>query len=80
MGEVIITDGAAHKLLTVDVATAIARHTREDWGNLDPEDKRLNDEAVKKGGPLTSIYRDSKGVKFYVITEANRSATTVLLP
>jgi hypothetical protein len=47
---------------------------------LEPEERRENDERVEKGGPLASIYKDSRGTTFYILTESDRSATTVLLP
>ena len=80
LGEVVVTPGAALRLDPKDVQTGIARHTRGDWGELEPDERRENDERVEKGGPLASIYNDSKGVKFYILTESDRSVTTVLLP
>jgi hypothetical protein len=50
-----------------------------DWG--ESLDKEMNDAAVEQGNDrILSAYRDSGGVKFWIITEADRSATTVLLP
>ena len=47
---------------------------------MEPDERRLNDEPVERGGVLASIYKDSNGVKFYILTEADRSTTTILLP
>ncbi len=62
-----------------DILTALQRHQAGDWGNLPPEDHRANDQARLEGTWILSVYC-SKGVKFWIITEADRSASTVLLP
>ena len=51
-----------------------------DWGEVDEEDKRLNDAALKDGTRLLSAYVTSRGAGLWIITEADRSATTILLP
>ena len=51
-----------------------------DWGLLEDEDWALNDEALREGGRLFSAYGTSKGQRLWVITEADRSVTTILLP
>jgi hypothetical protein len=75
------TPGALRELfrLGVPAITLIARHAAGDWGDLDKHDRRANEEALKTGARLLSAYT-LEGVKFWVITEADRSATTVLLP
>ena len=50
------------------------------WGDLCPEDMQANEEAVQHGGRIFSAYRTSLGTKLWVITESDRSATTILLP
>ena len=50
------------------------------WGELDLEDRRQNELALERGSILVSIFRASNGTRFYVITEGDRSVTTVLLP
>jgi hypothetical protein len=57
----------------------LGRHVRGDWGDLDDEDKQRNDEALTLGSRIFSAYL-VEGVKFWVITEADRSVTTILLP
>jgi hypothetical protein len=59
---------------------ALRRHASCDWGELCAEDKASNDQALQYGGRLMSAYRTPTGVKFWIITEADRSATTTLLP
>lgn len=49
-------------------------------GGDGPEDKAANDEAVKSGGRILSRYMSAAGEPFWIITEADRSATTVLMP
>ena len=56
------------------------RHAAGDWGEVDAEDWSLNDQAVLDGTRLLSAYRTLKGEKLWVITEADRSSTTLLLP
>ena len=80
LGEVIVTHGAALKLPPEDITTAVQRHARADWGDIDFSDQQLNDLRLQEGGPVASIYTASNGLKFYVLTEADRSVTTVLLP
>jgi hypothetical protein len=58
----------------------LARHQAGDWGALCPEDRRLNDQALRQGARLLSAYHTSKGVKLWLITEADRSSTCLLLP
>ena len=63
----------------------MSRHLAGDWGDIDSEDKRLNDLALKDGGRLLSSYRTRKGTILWIITEAaddqgHRAATTLLLP
>jgi hypothetical protein len=76
----VITTAAAKVLAPAEVSRAISRHSRSDWGDVVEEDRQANEEAVRLGYRLLSSYRDTKGVKFWIITEADRSATTVLLP
>ena len=51
-----------------------------DWGELDEEDKKANDQALQTGERLLSAYRTANGTKFWIITEADRASTCVLLP
>ena len=56
------------------------RHVSGDWGQVDAEDWQSNDEALKDGTRLLSAYTTLKGRKLWVITEWDRSSTTILLP
>lgn len=76
-GSLVMTMGAI--ALGVDLIPYFMRHMNGDWGDLDSEDKALNDEAVKEGYRILSAYDTPKG-RILIITEANRSTTTILLP
>ena len=80
LGHVLITPGAHEALSAEDVARALARHAVSDWGDLVEEDEAANDRAVRTGGRLFSTYHSASDVTFWVITEADRTVTTVLLP
>ena len=58
----------------------ITRHLTGDWGEVPPEDRIANDRALVEGTRILSAYSSANGVKFWIITEADRSVTTVLLP
>ena len=58
----------------------LSRHARNDWGEVCPDDAKANDDALVQGERLLSSYRTRRGDKLWVITEADRSATTILLP
>jgi hypothetical protein len=53
---------------------------RGDWGDVSEEDWRMNDSSLLNGLQLHSAYHDRRGAAFWVITESDRSLTTVLLP
>lgn len=82
LGQVLLTPGALDLLQASGQSpwVFLARHLRGDWGDLDAEDKGLNDEAIRDGNRILSSYTASTGAKLWVITEADRSATTILLP
>ncbi|EXJ12278.1 hypothetical protein [Imhoffiella purpurea] len=64
----------------VDSLSLLQRHVRGDWGDLTTEDIEANRLALREGFRLLSSYRITDGVKVWIITEADRSVTTVLLP
>lgn len=82
LGQVVATPGALAALKESGESPApfIARHVAGDWGELCDEDKSLNDEAVKDGTRIISAYCTAKGEKVWIVTEADRSVTTILLP
>lgn len=82
LGACYLTQGARSALLThnVNFLALIARHAQADWGDLDDHDRQVNAHALVYGGRLMSVYTVAGGVRLYVITEADRSVTTMLLP
>ena len=79
MGNVVITPNALDQLTPADVQLGLQRHQAGDWGNLGEEDWKENDDALGNGRRLLSSYH-SGSTTFWIITEADRSATTVLMP
>ena len=80
LGQIVITPNALGKLASDEILNALDRHAQGDWGDLDKDDKLENDIALEKGFRLLSAYTGNDGIKFWIITEASRAATTVLLP
>jgi hypothetical protein len=79
LGQIVITANASGRLDAVAVIDGIRRHARGDWGDLPPEDAETNKFGLKHGERLFSAY--GKGEKrFWIITECDRSVTTVLMP
>jgi hypothetical protein len=77
LGLVLVTPGVLRELDEAWVAELLARQQGGDWGDVGAEDKRLNDSALRNGGRLFSAY-DTEAGQVWIITEADRSATTVL--
>ena len=83
MGQHLATPGVLAALTTASQSPAefISRHARGDWGDMQPEDKQLNDLAVMDADSrIFSGYLLKNGEKIWIITEAGRHATTILLP
>ncbi len=80
LGRWYITPAAASALPQDDVVAALARHAVGDWGTVEGEDREANERALANGGRLVSAYVAGNGLKFWIITEAGRDCTTVLLP
>ncbi len=82
LGECYATPGAAEAFTRTGeyYTTFLLRHMKGDWGELDQEDIAANQHAVLVGARILSAYRLQDGTKFWIITEADRSATTILLP
>lgn len=78
LGLVVATPGAID--LGINFSPYLHRHQCGDWGDLDAEDKAENNFSLQNGLRILSAYQAPDGAKFWIITEADRSATTVLLP
>ena len=80
LGRTVITPNALERLHPEDVLASMLRHAAGDWGDCEPDDREENELSLREGFRLMSVYCDRTGIKFWIITEADRSATTVLLP
>ncbi len=82
LGQIVATPGAIQALEDAnELPTAVLiKHAAGDWGVVSDHDKEANDQAVKDGDRILSAYVLNTGVKVWVITEADRSSSTILLP
>lgn len=80
LGRTVATPAALGAVSQPDIVAALRRHASGDWGEVDPDDRAANDDALRSGERLLSVYQSATGTTFWVLTEADRSATTVLLP
>ncbi len=81
-GQLVATPTALSVLVSLKVSpwSLLDRHVRGDWGDLDEHDCRENERALQAGDRLLSAYSLPDGTRLWIITEADRSATTLLLP
>lgn len=82
LGQVVATPGALAALASSGQTpeALLARHAQGDWGNLSEEDRCENDRSLARGLRLLSAYALPDGTKLWIITEADHSVTTLLLP
>lgn len=82
LGSIVATPGAfaAFEASGDDVMAYLIRHLSGDWGDVDEHDRRENELSLVQGFRLLSAYTLTSGTKIWIITEADRSVTTVLLP
>jgi hypothetical protein len=82
LGRLLLTPGAQSALQEAGQSPLefLARHARGDWGEVDAHDQRENELSLREGFRLLSAYRTRTDTKLWIITEADRSATTILLP
>ena len=82
LGQLVATPGALDALERTGQSPLefLSRHASGDWGEVCEADKKENDFSVRNGFRLLSAYRLGDGTKIWIITEADRSATTILLP
>lgn len=80
LGRIVATPNALERLTHPEMFRALQRHQAGDWGDVDEEDRHANDQALVEGSRLFSVFHSATGVKFWVITETDRSVTTFLLP
>lgn len=82
LGRLVATPGALEAITKAgdEPLTFIRNHAFGIWGDVDADDKQANDDALKYGSRLLSAYHLSDQTKIWIITEADRSVTTILLP
>lgn len=82
LGQCVATPGALAALEEAGQTPAdfLNRHIHGDWGSIHPADKGMNEQAIKDDARIFSTYVTAKGVKLWVITEADRASTCILLP
>lgn len=82
LGQVVATPGALDALdrAAVNAADLLQRHQHGDWGNVPPEDAAENERSVSGGWRILSSYQVTEDIRIWIITEADRSVTTLLLP
>lgn len=82
LGQIVATPGALEALehAAINAADLIRRHQSGDWGNVPPEDAEENNKSVANGWRILSSYAISDDQNIWIITEADRSVTTLLLP
>ena len=80
LGKIVATPNALSKLSQDDILRGIQRHQSGDWGDVHAHDRAANDRALTEGTRLFSVYHSAAGLKFWIITEADRSVTSVLMP
>jgi len=82
LGRVVATLGALKAIEDADQTPDefLDCHHEGDWGNIDPKDRRANDRALTEGTRLISAYKTAKREVIWIITEADRTVTTILLP
>lgn len=82
LGKIVATRGAIAAMQEAGQCPLefLSRHIRNDWGEVCPDDWVLNDQALDDGDRILSAYKTNKGERLWIITEADRSASTFLLP
>lgn len=82
LGQILATPGALEALKESNQSPNdfLVMHMNGQWGDVCPEDAEENDVSIREGFRILSSYKTNKGVRIWVITEADRSATTLLLP
>ena len=82
LGDVVATPAALNALQSCNVnpAQLLQLHVSGNWGSVDPEDAKANDAAVNNSERILSSYRIGEYTRIWIITEYDRSVTTILLP
>ena len=80
LGALFVSEAAARKVTLFELSTALNRHSRCDWGGVDHAQRKLNRTALRRGGRVVSTFVASNWTSIRIITDWNRSTTSVILP
>ncbi len=80
INQAVVTRAASEALTGSQIYGALTLHQLGDWGDICEEDRKSNDNALLNNGRLMSVFKAGDGLVFWIITEWDRSLTTVLLP
>jgi len=80
LGKLVATPGALAALTPEEPLMLLSRHASGDWGEVPTEDAAENEISVKRGFRIVSSYETDSGRRVWIITEADRSSTCILLP
>lgn len=80
LGQIVTTPAALEAVDPEDMRNRLARHAAADWSDQGTQEREENEISLRNDLRIFSVYRDRKGVKFWIITEADRSSTCILLP
>ena len=79
LGQIVATSNALSILTPEEISQGLARHAKGDWGDVSQESVEQNNESLHDGSRVMSVYGEGRK-RFWIITEANRSVTTILMP
>ena len=79
LGQIVITPNAMSRISQGEIDDGLLRHARGDWGNICPEDAGQNNQALQCVDRVLTVY-GAGSQRFWIITEADRSVTTILMP
>jgi len=80
LGRTVAISAVLNAVPFLDIIIAMERHKRRDWGDVSEAGWKQNDQALKTGNRLVSIYKSCTGTEFLLITEWDRFSTLALLP
>ncbi|MCC8049723.1 MAG: hypothetical protein LIP10_03555 [Clostridiales bacterium] len=85
LGRTVMTNEVCYRRITDKdfdyfMTNSLKKYQKQDWGDICEEDKELNDAAVRDGEQIVALYKYSDDVSIYIITESDRSVTTICFP
>ena len=80
LGQIVTTPNVLRRIASDDILSALQRHQAGDWGDVKDDDRKANDRALIEGERILSVHHSVIGIKIWIMTERDRSVTTILLP